>query len=56
MARARLPQNAAEPSNPCWVGDNSRSSLMAGNKIPKVDKIMNPETLAVSQMPMTTQR
>jgi hypothetical protein len=29
---------------------------MAGNKIPKVDRIMNPETLAISQTPMTTQR
>ena len=56
MAKVRLPQNAAEPSNPCWVGDRSISSLMAGNRIPRVDIIMNPETLAVSQTPMTTHR
>ena len=56
MASTRFPQYADEPSMPCWKGDSRSSALIAGSRMPMVDMIMKPATLAVSQMPMTTQR
>ena len=55
-ANVRLPQNAADPRTPCWVGEMPSSEVISGSRIPKVDTTMNPETLETIHMTMTTQR
>ena len=55
-ARVRLPQNADDPSSPCCVGERPSSAVISGNRIPKVDTTMNPETLETIHIPITTHR
>ena len=56
MARAMFPQWEAEPSSPCWLGERSRSALMAGSRIPRVFNTMKEDTLENSHTTMTVQR
>ena len=56
MANAMFPQWDAEPNNPCWLGERSRSALIEGSKIPKVFNTMKEETLENSHTLMTVQR
>ena len=56
MANAMFPQWDAEPNNPCWRGERSRSALIEGRKIPKVFNTMKEETLENSHTLMTVQR
>ena len=51
-----FPQWDAEPNNPCWLGERSRSALIEGSKIPKVFNTMKEETLENSHTLMTVQR
>lgn len=55
-ASVRLPQNAADPRMPCWVGEIPSSAVISGSSIPKVDTTMNPETLETIHITITTQR
>jgi hypothetical protein len=56
IASAMFPQWDAEPSNPCWLGERSKSALMAGSNIPKVFNTMKEDTLENSHTPMIVQR
>jgi hypothetical protein len=56
IANAMFPQWEADPNNPCWLGERSRSALMAGSSIPKVFNTMKEDTLENSHTPMTVQR
>ena len=56
IARAMFPQWEAEPRRPCWLGERSNSTLMAGSKMPSVFKTMKDDTLENSHMQMTVQR
>jgi hypothetical protein len=56
MASAMFPQWDAEPNSPCWLGERSRSALMAGSKIPNVFNTMKEDTLENSHTLMTVQR
>jgi len=56
IARAMFPQWEADPNNPCWLGERSKSAEMAGRSIPKVFNTMKEDTLEYSHTPMTTQR
>ena len=55
-ASVRFPQNAADARMPCWLGERSRSTLMAGIINPIVDTIMKPDTEQNIQRPTGTQR
>jgi hypothetical protein len=56
IPRPRLPQKAVELSSPCWLGERSRSALIAGKSNPKTDANIHPVVWQVLNNPMTTQR